>query len=200
MTIVQRPPIRFTDKAREMVLAFLNEEADHEYYALRVAVESKNPFAPRCSVALVEAEYVNGTDHVFEADGFRVTVDPESAKLLEGGQVDWVEIPGKRGFEVQSEHLRPVGSLPLEGPFAERVKMVIERDINPFAATHGGTIRLVEVRRNTVYIQMSGRCQGCGLAGVTLREGVERMLRQAVPEIESIVDMTDHGAGLNPYY
>jgi 3-isopropylmalate/(R)-2-methylmalate dehydratase small subunit len=114
---------------------------------------------------------------LYEGDGFRMT---ESPKLLEAD-------------------LGPVGSLPLEGPLAERVKMVIDQDINPFAATHGGTIRLLEVRRNTVYIEMSGRCQGCGMALVTLRQGVERRLKQAVPEIESLVDVTDHTAGLNPY-
>jgi Fe-S cluster biogenesis protein NfuA len=79
------------------------------------------------------------------------------------------------------------------------VKMVIERDLNPFAATHGGQVRLVDVRSNTAYVQLSGRCQGCGMAPVTLRDGLERMLRQAVPEIERIVDVTDHRAGQNPY-
>lgn len=193
------PLIQFTDKAREMILAFLDEEPDQEYYAVRVAVEIESPIAARCSVALVESEYVTADDHVFDAGGFRVAIDPRSAESLEGGRVDWVDVAGQSGFEVQSPRLAPPGSAALDSPLALRVKMVIERDINPFAATHGGVIHLLDVRRNTAYVQMSGRCQGCGMATVTLREGLERMLRLAVPEIERIVDVTDHRAGQNPY-
>ena len=194
------PLIRFTDRARHMILTFISEEPDQQYYAVRVAVENDSPIAPRCSVALVESGYVSHDDHVFDGGGFRVAVDPRSAKVLDGGRVDWIDVDGETGFEVQSPQLEPPGSGPLdESPLALRVKMVIDRDINPFAASHGGVIRLVDVRRNTAYVQMSGRCQGCGMALVTLRDGLERMLKQAVPEIEAIVDTTDHRAGQNPY-
>jgi Fe/S biogenesis protein NfuA len=192
--------IRFTDIARQMILTFLAEEPDCQYYAVRVAVESEGPAAPRCSVTLVEREHVNQSDHVFDGGGFRVAVDPRSARALEGGRVDWLDIDGESGFEVQSPQLEPLGSTPPEqSPLALRAKMVIERDINPFAASHGGVIRLIDVRRNTAYVQMSGSCQGCGMAVVTLRAGLERMLKQAIPEIQTIVDVTDHGAGQNPY-
>jgi Fe/S biogenesis protein NfuA len=194
-----RSPIHFTDLAREMILTFLAEEPDQEYYAVRVEVDSASPLSPRCSVTLVESEHVAHDDQVFDGGGFRVAVDPQSAKWLEGGSVDWIDVAGESGFEVQSPQLAPLGSAPLDSPLALRVSMVIERDINPFAATHGGVIRLVDVRRNTAYVQMSGGCQGCGMATVTLRQGLERMLKQAVPEIECIVDVTDHRAGQNPY-
>ena len=192
--------IHFTDRARQMLLTFIGEEPGQPYYAVRVAVESESPTAPRCSVALVESDYVSRDDHVFDGGGFRVAVDPRSAKVLEGGRVDWMDSAGESGFEVRSPQLEPLGSALLaESPLALRVKMVIDRDINPFAASHGGVIRLIDVRRNTAYVQMSGRCQGCGMALVTIRDGLERMLKQAVPEIEAIVDTTDHRAGQNPY-
>jgi Fe/S biogenesis protein NfuA len=190
------PLLHFTDQARHMIRAFLAEDPD-QYYAVRVAVESESPLAPRYTVSLVEPEFVTDADHVFDAGGFRVAVDPESARSLEGGRVDWVDVAGSTGFEVQSPQLAPLGSF--DSPLALRVKMVIERDLNPYAATHGGVIRLLDVRRNTAYVEMSGRCQGCGMALVTLKEGLERMLRQAVPEIERVVDVTDHRAGQNPY-
>jgi Fe/S biogenesis protein NfuA len=194
------PLLYFTDQAREKILAFLDKEPDRQYYAVRVSVESDSPVRPQCSVSLVESEYVTDDDHIFDAGGFRVAVDPSSAQSLEGGRVDWVDIAGRSGFDVQSPQLAPLGAKSLDSPLALRVKMVIERDVNPFAATHGGVIRLLDVRRNIAYVQMNGRCQGCGMATVTLRERLERMLRQAVPEIERIVDVTEHRAGRNPYY
>ena len=72
--------------------------------------------------------------------------------------------------------------------------------VAPMIAAHGGRIALVEVRENVAYLEMSGGCQGCGMARVTLRHGVERMIREAVPEIAGIVDVTDHAAGTRPYY
>jgi Fe/S biogenesis protein NfuA len=193
------PLLHFTEQARDRIRAFLKEEPD-QYYAVRVAIESESPVARRYSVSLVESEYVTDADYVFDGGGFRVAIDPQSAASLEGGRVDWVDVAGNAGFEVQSPQLAALGSASVDSPLALRVKMVIERDINPFAASHGGVIRLLDVRRNTAYVEMSGRCQGCGMAVVTLREGLERMLREAVPEIERVVDVTNHRAGQNPYY
>ena len=64
----------------------------------------------------------------------------------------------------------------------------------------GGHISLIDVKGSTVYIKMGGGCQGCGQADVTLKAGVERSLRAAVPGIGEILDSTDHAAGRNPYY
>jgi Fe/S biogenesis protein NfuA len=200
MTDQKDPVIWFTDKARQMVFAFMAEDEDHPYHAVRVSVESKSPLDPRCSVALLERHEIEEDDVVYELDELRVAIDRESAELLQGGKVDWVESGVRRGFKVESPHLRPIGSLPPDGPLAERVRMVLDKQINPSVATHGGAIGLVEVRRSTAYITMSGGCQGCGMAGVTLRQGVERMLKEAIPEIESVVDVTDHRAGANPFY
>ena len=192
-------PIRFSDEAREMVLTFIGQEESQDY-AVRVAVDSPSPLAPRYSIALVEPDELAADDRTFDAGGFRVAVDPESAELLEGASVEWVETLNETGFKVNNPNLKPIGSQPLEGPLAERVQTVIEREVNPAVAQHGGQIGLVEVRDNIVYIEMSGGCQGCGMAKVTLKQGVERMLTEAVPEIEGVEDVTDHAAGSNPYY
>lgn len=200
MTLTDTELVRFSDKAREMVLTFIGEEEESQDYYVRVAVESPSPLDPRYSIALVEPEEVGDRDRVFDAGGFRVAVDPESAELLEGAHVEWVETLNETGFKVENPNLKPIGSEPLEGPLAERVRTVIDSEINPAVASHGGEIGLVEVRDDVAYIRMSGGCQGCGMARVTLKQGVERMLREAVPEIQGIVDVTDHSAGSNPYY
>lgn len=77
---------------------------------------------------------------------------------------------------------------------------LIERDINPAVARHGGKIELIDVQDATVVVRMLGGCQGCGQASVTLRQGIEGTLRQAIPGLKGISDITDHASGTNPYF
>ena len=197
--VTEQQPIEFTEKAREMILGFIGEEGDQEY-AVRVSVESPSPLDPRYAIALVEPAEIHDDDLRFDGGGFEVVVDADSAEILEGARVEWVETLQESGFKVENPNLKPIGSEPLEGPLAERVKQVIETRINPAVAQHGGQISLVEVREQVAYIQMSGGCQGCGMAQVTLKQGVERMLREQVPEITAIEDVTNHAAGTDPYF
>ena len=87
------------------------------------------------------------------------------------------------GFKVENPNLKPIGSKPLEGPLAERVQQAIDQYVNPGVAQHGGHVTLVEVRDDIVYLQMGGGCQGCGMASVTLSQGIEGILKEQVPEI-----------------
>jgi len=82
----------------------------------------------------------------------------------------------------------------------ERVQQVLDTEINPSVAEHGGIVRLIDVKDNVVYIQMGGGCQGCGQADVTLKFGIETAIRAAVDGVGDILDVTDHAAGRNPYY
>jgi Fe/S biogenesis protein NfuA len=191
--------IGFSQAARERIRDFIEEEGV-ESLTVRVAVVSSSPLAPEYDMSLVEPEEIGPDDQVFEADGLRVAVDAESVALLEGTEIDWVESIQGGGFRFDNPNLKPIGSGTLEGPLADRVKQVIDERINPGIASHGGHITLVEVRDNVVYLEMSGGCQGCGMARVTLQQGIERMLREEVPEVSGIVDVTDHAAGVSPYY
>lgn len=190
--------LTFTDAAREMIRAFM-AEGYVENPALRVAVANGSPFAPEYEITLVEAEPEEG-DTVFDGGGFTVLVDRESAPRLEGATIDYVERDSVSGFEVRNPRLEEASAAARTGPIAERVQRVIEERINPGVAAHGGHIKLVGVQDNVVYIEMGGGCQGCGLARVTLRQGVERMIREVVPEVVEIRDVTDHAAGENPFY
>jgi len=87
-----------------------------------------------------------------------------------------------------------------EASIRQRVQEILDTEVNPSIASHGGFIRLVDVQGTRVVLQMGGGCQGCGMAHVTLREGVEHMLRARIPEITEIVDHTDHAAGTDPFY
>jgi len=93
-----------------------------------------------------------------------------------------------------------VSQLPEPATVEETVQQVIEKEINPGVAAHSGFISLVRVRGNSVTISMGGGCQGCSAADVTLRQGIHKAFRDAMPEIGAIYDETDHAAGLNPYF
>lgn len=92
----------------------------------------------------------------------------------------------------------PMGDL--SGPLADQVKMVIEQQVNPAIASHGGGAELVSVDGSIAYLKLSGGCQGCGMAQVTLSQGIERILIEAIPELSGVIDVTDHASGSDPYY
>lgn len=82
----------------------------------------------------------------------------------------------------------------------ERVQHLLDTSINPGVAGHGGFVRLMDVQDNVVYLQMGGGCQGCGMADVTLKAGIESLIKEEIPEVTEVLDTTDHAAGRNPYY
>jgi Fe/S biogenesis protein NfuA len=81
-----------------------------------------------------------------------------------------------------------------------RVQDLIDTMINPAVAGHGGFVELIDVQDDRVYLQMGGGCQGCGMSDVTLKAGIERLIKEEIPEVGEVVDTTDHSSGANPYY
>lgn len=82
----------------------------------------------------------------------------------------------------------------------EKVQYLVDTQINPGVAEHGGSVQVLDVRDGGVYLRLHGGCQGCGAADFTLKQGIETIVKRAVPEIQQIIDLTNHGAGMNPYY
>jgi Fe/S biogenesis protein NfuA len=190
--------LTFTDRAREMVQAFMS---DGEVEALRVGLEG-SPIAPRFELTLVNRTDRRDDEREVNVGDFAVLVTSASMDQLEGATVDFVERVNESGFEVRP---RPgVGSTTVPskptGPLAQRVREVLDSQVNPSIASHGGQIDLVDVKETEVYLEMSGGCQGCAMSRMTLRQGVERMLLQEVPEITAVHDVTDHSSGSNPYF
>ncbi len=199
MSNTTKAPVEFTDLARKTVLSFLDSDSDTRF-AVRIHVASPSPLDPRYDITLIEQHEKCEEDIVFDDPGFEVVMDPESAKVLDGARIDWIEALLESGFKVENPNLEPIGSAPLEGPLADRVKQAIDQYVNPGVAQHGGHVTLVEVRDNIVFLQMGGGCQGCGMASVTLSQGIEKILKEQVPEIEGIQDVTTHSAGDSPYF
>ncbi len=199
MSDPSKPMVEFTNLAKEKVLFFMQMQGN-ESLAVRIQVASPSPLDPRYDITMIEPDEKCPEDMVFDGYGFEVVIEPESAKLLDGARVDWIETLTETGFKVENPNLAPIGSRPLEGPLADRVRQAIDQFVNPGVAQHGGHVTLVEVRDNIVYLEMGGGCQGCGMASVTLSQGIERILLEHVPEIEGIQDVTNHGDGENPYF
>ena len=191
--------IHFTDTARRRVLAFMEEEGEEDL-AVRIDLRRSSPFAPEYDLALIGPEEVSEEDRAFDQDGFSLYAAPDAAEFLEGSEIDWVESLQGAGFRIDNPNVKPLGSEPPSGALAERVQRVLEEQINPGVASHGGHVSLVDIRENVVFLQMSGGCQGCGMASVTLTQGIKEALQRAVPEVAGVEDVTDHEAGRNPYY
>lgn len=191
--------IEFTDKARQQVLEFIREEEEADL-AVRLAVLDSSPFSPRYDLALIESWERKPDDAAFDVGGFEVVVDPGSASFLDGASVDWVESLQGSGFKVDNPNERTPAAESVTGELADRVKQVIEQQVNPAIASHGGAVSLVDVREGVVFLSMSGGCQGCGMAAVTLKQGVERLITEAIPEVTEVRDVTDHASGTDPYY
>jgi Fe-S cluster biogenesis protein NfuA len=137
-------------------------------------------------------------------------VDFQGAVVLvtQDGTAEWSQLARHVGATIRN-HLKagePVlnpGWKPVLTPdeaLREKIQSVLDTEINPAVAGHGGFIEVTEVHDRKVFLKMGGGCQGCGSADVTLKQGVEKMLFERVPEIASIHDSTDHAAGANPYY
>jgi Fe-S cluster biogenesis protein NfuA len=139
----------------------------------------------------------------------RVQVSGPTIWVQKDSAADWATLKPAIAAAIRTvldESDTPLGHDPAPNDTApgaemlQAVEALLDRQVNPSVAAHGGHIAVDRVEGSTVYLRMSGGCQGCAASAATLRQGVERMLRAALPQITEIVDVTDHGAGRNPYY
>jgi len=124
------------------------------------------------------------------------------------GSDAWPVIGKQIGMKIR-EHIRSnvpavdedfSGTLPGEAEIRQKVQDLFVREINPALGSHGGWVELVDVKGNTVFVKLGGGCQGCASAKMTLKMGIERIIREKIPEVGEILDATDHSTGSNPYY
>jgi Fe/S biogenesis protein NfuA len=161
---------------------------------LRLRVAGKEGPRFLYEIALEDPRERGESDLVVDLDGLSIVMDARSATDLSGATIDLDSSVTGGGLRVDN---------PNEGwqdPVARRVQEIIDGQINPGVGSHGGMVTLVEVKDGTAYMRFGGGCQGCAAVDVTLKQGIETAVRTAVPEISAIVDVTDHDAGVNPYY
>jgi Fe-S cluster biogenesis protein NfuA len=158
----------------------------------------------------MEAQGLPLAEKLFEIEGIdRVQLIGHLLVVAKSGARDWEEIIEQveavltayfvSGLALTREQV--VDQMMLIGRSAvEKIRYLIDHQINPGVAAHAGFVQLVAVKDDTVYLRLGGGCQGCGAADFTLRQGIELIIRREVPEIRRVLDITDHAAGTNPYY
>ena len=181
-----------TEAARQKIQSVV-EDQGMEVQGLRVSISGRSATAFEYGLGL-EVE-PDPDDVVVDCGGFQVFVDSESAENLNGATIDYVEDLNSSGFKIDNPNAPT-----WDNPKAQAIQQLIEERINPAVAAHGGHIDLLDVTDDSIYIHMGGGCQGCGMANVTLKHGIEGMIQEHFPEIKNIVDTTDHASGTNPYY
>lgn len=189
----QAQPLTFTDAARERVQGFLASQSKPDL-ALRVAVLGRAASGFRYQMGLVERAARDADDVELDGGGFTVLIDPSSLEDMRGSTIDFVDTGGGGGLQINNPN--PVW----RDPLSLRVQEIIDTQINPGVGTHGGWVELLGVRDSKAFIRLGGGCQGCGMADVTLKQGIETMIFAGAPEITQVIDETDHAAGDNPYY
>ena len=130
-------------------------------------------------------EHFSGRENIEE--------NPESVhKTLPPSDLNGNENPSSFKKELSESHT--------DSPGFRKIQKLIEDEINPALASHGGFVNLHSVRGDQAFIEMGGGCQGCAMSYMTLKEGIEEAIKKAVPEIKGVIDITDHDEGQNPYY
>jgi len=190
--------ITVTDSAREKLRAALDAE-DDSGYAIRVGVEEKNPTRLDHVLDMAPPDSQLPEDLVLRVGDVNLWVDPRSAELLEGATIDYV-VDGLHGEGFKFENPNGPAKKEFVDPIAIKFQELLEKEINPGLAEHGGYIVLLDFKDSKAYVHMGGGCQGCGMASATLRQGVETRVAELIPEIHAIIDTTDHASGENPYY
>jgi len=202
------PVLRLTPEAREFVRSARDGEAGSDGLALFVEVSGTDGGAYTYDMWFESAANAGPEDAVEDDEGLVVVVVSSSIAKLEGATLDLGQTGGEPGLvmvnpnapEVDPHRAGPPPDADLTSPVALAVITVLEQEINPQIAAHGGRADLVAVDGGIAYLRLGGGCQGCGLAQVTLSQGISVAIKEAVPEIVDVVDVTSHAAGTNPYY
>ena len=189
------PILTITEVAIEQIRRVLGQEELTDQ-AVRVGIADKTPTSYQYQLEFCDVSERSDDDTVIEHGGIVFYLDAESLPDLRGTSLDYVDTGLSAGFKFDNPNKPPL----LQDALAARVFQVLQEEINPGVASHGGHVALLDVKDGTAYVRLGGGCQGCGQADVTVKQGIETAIRQAVPEIHTVLDVTDHAAGENPYF
>ena len=169
------------------------ELSQHSAQVVQIEVDAKSALKGNYAMAFLpqatDAELIT-----WEGAGLRWSIRQELIGFVEGTEV-FVDAEG--ALEIQN----PTLSLrKLDGSLEEQVQILLDEQINPMVASHGGVVRLHGIKDDAVYLEFGGGCQGCGMIDVTLKQGVEVMIKENIPQVAGVFDITDHQSGENPFY
>jgi Fe/S biogenesis protein NfuA len=198
--------IDITKNALDYISEALNNE-DESDLALWIEVSGQNDGEYTYDLYFENLSDAAESDTLQEFDHLRVIIPEKSCESLTGATLDYSVKDGDS--EAQLVLINPnrpktfsLDDIPgnLESDLAKKVNDVLNNEINPAISGHGGAAELLSIDGSTAYIKLSGGCQGCAMSQITLSQGIEVAIKEAVPEITELVDITNHLAGSNPYY
>ncbi|HEV3268074.1 MAG TPA: NifU family protein [Acidimicrobiales bacterium] len=204
--------LTLTDEARNVVLDALNNETPSETLALWVEVTGTRGAGYSYDLYFSELNLAPEGAAIGRDGGVTIVVPAASVDRLRGSRLEFAAEGGGGLVLVNPNSPTPEEVNPgipedilafgVEGPLATVALVVLDEQVNPSIASHGGRADLVALdeESKTAYIKLSGGCQGCAMSRMTLTQGIETMLREAIPELVSVLDVTDHASGVNPFY
>lgn len=192
--------------ALEMILQLRDQEPGDEEYGLLVEVTGVRAGQYQYELSFSPVSDA-GEDTVTERHGdLAIMIPAADTDKLDGASLSMTEqglAMNNPNNPSQASPAASMGAPPpgsLTGEMADQIQQVLSQQVNPAIAGHGGAAELISVDGAIAYMRLSGGCQGCGMAAVTLKQGIERILMEAIPELAEVVDVTDHASGDNPYY
>lgn len=220
--------LAITEAAIEKIEGFRAESVEPESEALWIEVSGSSNGKYTYRITLNGADQAGRDDLVERHRDLTVVIPGSSVEKLRGTTLDWSEKETEAGLEVLNPNHPPKPSAPVSLPMADlpmapqgtpaspamsappeadlsgdvpqRIIQILDQQVNPAIASHGGHAQLVAVEEDVAYLRLGGGCQGCGMATVTLSQGIEVAIIESVPEVSKVIDVTDHAAGNNPYY
>jgi Fe/S biogenesis protein NfuA len=198
--------LEMTDAAYDKVEDIRHQAPEPERQAMWLEITGTSGNQWTCSLSLKPLDAAAPRDVVLRHRDLPIVVRARDFRKVRGATIDWLEDPSRTsGLRVDNPNTPSPGlggppPTDLTGSVADRVTQVLDRQVNPAIAAHGGRAELVAIEHETVRLRLSGGCQGCAVASVTLRQGIENALVRAVPEIRGVVDVTDHQSGTDPYF
>ena len=204
MMETRRETFDVTPAALTKVVELRNSEVDGDQLALRIEVTGAQGVDYTYDLAFELLSEADAADVPFAVGGgLTVLIPDRDVGKLDGASLDLPSNPNQPGLVLRNPNrpdLGPNAELELDGSVEDNVREVLTKRINPSIAAHGGFAELVAVEDDTVIVKLGGGCQGCGMANATVTAGIERTLRELIPEVERVVDLTDHASGENPYF
>jgi len=191
--------VTITDSAQEYLRELLDKQ-DDDVVGIRIFVNQYGTAKAETCVAYCREDDIEDSDEKIEYDKFPAYFDGPSLPYLEEALVDYSKdrMGGQLTIKAPNSKIPKVNA---DSPMADRINYILYNEINPSLASHGGEVSLMEVTENNVAIlQFGGGCQGCGMVGVTLKNGVEKSLLEQLPDLKGVSDVTDHTDRANAYY
>ena len=195
------------EKAIAKILEIKEQEPGDNDYALFLQIDGVQGNQYTYDLSFLDLEQARSDDKRLEFVELVVIIASKDLDKFDNSKLELSDDPAAPGLTMDNPNTpspeifgNPDEMPELTGELAEKVQTVLESQINPAIASHGGVAQLVGVEGQDIYLKLGGGCQGCGMAQVTLTQGIETSLREAIPEIGNIIDATDHASGDNPYF